>query len=124
MVVALALPGTDYVMASNPSNPASNASSYESHFNATDIADKWGANPFSGIPVVGDIFSGFQFLYQNLHYLVDGFPTFLRWIGDTYMVDASARIAFDIISNVLRAVYAILMSIFVIEFISGRYMTN
>ena len=124
MVIALALPGTAYVMANNPGNPVSNASDYESHFNATEVAEGWQATPFSGIPVVGDIFSGFQFLFQNLQYLIDGFPTFLTWISDTYLVDASARAAFSIISNGLRAMYAILMSIWVIEFISGRYMTN
>jgi len=124
MAVALALPGVGYVMPGDPQNPASNASIYESHFNATELADKWQSNPFSGIPIVGDIFTGFQFLWQNLQYLIDGFPVLLAWIGNTYLTDAGSRTAFGIISNVLRAVYAILLSIFVIEFISGRYMTN
>ena len=124
MTIALALPGTEYVMAGDPSNPASNASYYEEHFNATDIAGRWDTTPFSGIPIVGDIFSGFSFLFQNLQFLIDGFPMFLTWISDTYLIDASARSAFSIISNILRAIYTILMSIFVIEFISGRYMTN
>ena len=124
MCIALALPGTAYVSANMPTNPASNASAYESHFNATEVSKGWEATPFSGIPIIGDIFSGFDFLWRNLRFLIDGFPTFLNWISDTYLVDASARAAFSIISNGLRAMFAILMSIWVIEFISGRYMTN
>lgn len=119
MAIALALPGTGYVQASSPSN----ASEYEEHFNATDLADRWGSDRL-GIPVIGDIFSGFFLLFQNIQYLLDGFPMFLTWISDTYIIDATARTSFAIIANVLRAVYAILMSILVIEFISGRYFTN
>jgi len=120
MIIALALPGTEYVQASNPSN----SSEYEEHFNATDIAEDWGSTPFSGIPVIGDIFSGLQFLFRNFRYLIDGFPMLLTWMSDTYIIDASAKTAFFIITNVMRGIYAILMSIFVIEFISGRYMTD
>ena len=120
LVVALALPGTEYVQGQNPSN----TSEYESHFNATETAEQWGATPYSGIPVIGDIFSGFSFLFTNIRYLIDGFPMFLTWIGDTFIIDASAQIAFAVICNVLRAIFALLMSIFVIEFISGRYATD
>jgi len=120
MVIALALPGTEYVQATNPSN----VSEYEEHFNATETAENWGATPFSGIPVVGDIFSGFQFLFRNFRYLIDGFPMLLTWLSDTFIVDASAKTAFFVITNVLRAIFAILISMFVIEFISGRIMTD
>lgn len=119
MVIALGLPGTDYVQASNPSN----VSEYESHFNATEIAEGWGASDI-GIPVVGDIFSGFQFLFRNIQYLIDGFPLFLTWISDTYIIDATTKTSFAIITNVMRAIYAILMSMLLIEFISGRYFTH
>lgn len=120
LIVALALPGTEYVQASNPSN----SSEYESHFNATETAENWRGTPFSGIPVIGDIFSGFHFLFTNFYYLIDGFPMLLTWMSDTYIVDASAKTAFFVITNVMRALFAILMSIFVIEFISGRYATD
>jgi len=120
MIVALALPGTEYVQATNPSN----SSDYESHFNATETAENWGATPFSGIPVIGDIFSGFQFLFRNFQYLIDGFPMLLTWISDSFIVDASAKTAFFVITNVMRALFAVLMSVFVIEFISGRYATE
>ena len=120
MIIALALPGTEYVQASNPSN----ASDYEAHFNATETAESWGATPFSGIPMIGDIFSGFQFLWRNFQYLIDGFPMLLNWLSDSFIVDASAKTAFFIITNVMRALFAILTSMFVIEFISGRIMTD
>lgn len=120
MIVALALPGTEYVHAANPTN----SSEYESHFNATETAENWRATPFSGIPIIGDIFSGFHFLWRNLQYLIDGFPMLLTWLSDTFIVDASAKNAFVIIANVMRALFAVLMSVFVIEFISGRYATD
>lgn len=120
MVIALGLPGTEYVQATSPSN----VSEYEDYFNATAVAESWESTPFSGIPIVGDIFSGFQFLFRNIQYLIDGFPMLLNWMSDTFIVDASAKTAFAIIINVLRAVYAITMFVFVIEFISGRYMTE
>ena len=120
LAIALAVPGTEYVQAENPSN----VSDYETHFNATEVAEAWGATPFSGIPVIGDIFSGFQFMFRNIQYLIDGFPMLLQWISDTFIVDATAKTAFTIIMNVMRALFAITMSIFVIEFISGRYMTE
>ena len=120
MAIALALPGTEYVQASNPSN----VSDYEEYFNATEVAESWESTPFSGIPIVGDIFSGFQFLFRNIQYLIDGFPMLLTWMSDTFIVDASAKTAFTIITNVLRAVYAITIFVFVIEFISGRQLTE
>lgn len=120
MVIALGLPGTDYVQAQNPSN----ASEYEEHFNATEIAEGWGATPYSGIPIVGDIFTGFHFFFRNIQYLLDGFPMFLTWISDTYIIDATAKTSFSIIANVLRAIFAILMTMLLIEFISGRYFTH
>lgn len=118
--IALGLPGTEYVQATNPSN----ASEYEGHFNATEIAEGWGATPYSGIPVIGDIFSGFQFLWRNLQYLIDGFPLLLTWISDTYIIDAAGQTAFAIIANALRAIYAVLITILVIEFITGRILTD
>lgn len=120
LAIALQVPGTEYVQATNPSN----TSDYESHFNATEIAEGWGATPYSGIPIIGDIFSGFQFLWRNIQFLLDGFPLFLTWISDSYIIDAGAKTAFAVISNALRAIYAILMSFFAIEFISGRYMSD
>lgn len=120
MAIQLGVAGTEYFQPTNPSN----ATEYEEHFNATAIADKWAATPFSGIPILGDIFRGFQFLYQNLQYLIEGFPMFLDWISDTYITDATARLHFSYITNALRAIYAVLMSIFVIEFISGRVMVD
>ena len=120
MIIALALPGTEYVQATNPSN----SSEYEEHFNATETAGDWGENIITGIPIIGDIFSGFNFLWRNFQYLIDGFPMLLTWLSDTFIVDASAKTAFTIIANVMRALFAILMTVFAIEFISGRVTTD
>lgn len=120
LIIALALPGTEYVQAQNPSN----ATDYESTFNATEIGGSWGATPFYGIPVIGDIFAGFQFLFTHIHFLIDGFAMFLTWISDSYITDAGGRLAFNIIANSLRAVYAVLMCLWFIEYIGGRYFTE
>jgi hypothetical protein len=120
VVMGLALPGTAYVA----NGPYNNATDYEQHFNGTAIAKGWTATPFSGIPVIGDIFSGLGFLWQNVQYIVDGLPIFLNWIKTSYITDSSAQLAFDIIAGAIRAIYALLIAIFAIEFISGRYMSD
>lgn len=116
LVAALQLPGVDYV---NPSASPLDGEDYEEHFNSTDIMG-WQSTPFSGIPIVGDLFSGFEFLVRNMRYLMDGFPSLLTYLKDTYIHDADGRLAFDVVTNVLRAIYALLISVFLIEFLSGR----
>ena len=74
--------------------------------------------------MIGDIFAGFNFLWQNIKWIVDGFPTLLEYIKDSYVTEASGRLAFDVIANALRAVYALLISVFLIEFISGRNVSD
>ncbi len=106
----------------NPTNPT-NSSEYEGYLNATEI-EGWQSSPFSGIPVIGDIFAGFQFLISNIGFLFDGFPTLLTWLGDTYITDAAGQTAFTIIAMTLRAIYALLICTFLIEFLSGRYFTE
>ena len=120
LVLNLSMAGTNYFSPTEPMDPED----AESHFNATDIAGKWGSTPFSGVPLVGDIFSGFQFFVQNLQFLIDGFPMLLTWMADAYIVDAGAAVAFNFIAWVLRAIYALLISTFFIEFISGRVFTD
>lgn len=121
LVIALQVPGTEYVGATSPNV---NGTDYESQFNATKIAKGWSPTPFSGIPIIGDIFAGFNFLWQMFGYVIDGFPTLLTWISDTYITDAGGQTAFFIIANVIRAIEAVLISTFIIEFISGRIFTD
>ena len=120
LVMGLALPGTDYV------GPAitQDAADYEEHFNGTSIMDSWEGTPFSGIPIIGDIYAGLTFLWNNIKYIVDGLPMLLDWIRDSYITEGVGRTAFDVISGAIRAIYAFLIAIFVIELISGRYMSD
>lgn len=111
----------DYVQ---PYTTGVNATEYEEHFNATDIAKGWDPSPFEGLPIVGDIFAGFDFLWQMIGYLTDGLPTLLIWIRDSYITTAGGLDAFEMIANVIRAVEAVLITTFVIEFISGRVFTD
>lgn len=119
VVMGLSLPGTAYVAGGYTGG---NATDYETHFNGTDIAQGWKATPFSGIPVIGDIFAGFGFIYQNIQYLIDGLPKLLDYISETYIIDSDGQTAFMVIANALRAIYAFLITVFLIEFISGRVL--
>lgn len=121
--VALAVPGTAYVSPLVAGN-ISDAEAYEQQFNATSIGEGWQMRPYSGIPMIGDIFSAFYFFFANFRFLIDGFPYLLDWISDSLIVNAEAKTAFTIMANLLRAVYAILMATFLIEFIGGRQMTD
>lgn len=121
LVITLGFPGTEYV---TPYGTGVNATEYEQHFNSTSITTGWSATPFSGIPMIGDIFAGFNFMVQNLGYLIDGVPTLLTHIRNTYITDADGQFAFDTIANVIRCIYALLISMFLIEFISGRPVTD
>lgn len=121
LIIGLALPGSEWVQANQPPITAED---YEEHFNATSIVGGWQENIISGIPIFGDIFSGLAFLWNNLQFLVDGFPMFLTWVSDTYLTDADAQTAFALIAGALRGIYMIMVSIMVIEFLSGRIMTE
>lgn len=111
-----AIPGTEYMQPTMPSN----ASDYESHFNATEVAEKWTWTNY-GIPILGDIFAAFEFAFRAIEYVIAGFPLFLMWMGNTFIVDATALLAYNIIVGVLCAIFYILMFFYAIEFISGRY---
>lgn len=116
LVVELGLPGTDYV---NPSNPT-NASEYESHFNASEIAEGWTFPPTVSIPIIGDIWSGFSFLVRLVTYVIVGFPLFLGWIGDSFLIGAEAVTAWNILKTTLIAIFSVVMAMYFVWFISGR----
>ncbi len=118
--MGLALPGTAYVTSAS----GVNATEYEQQFNSTQIQQTWTGTPFSGIPIVGDIFAGFSYLYQNIQYLVDGLPKFMLWIEDSYISDVNGRLAFEVVAGALRAIYAFLFAMWLIEFISGRFFSD
>lgn len=104
------------VQATNPGN----SSDYESHFNATEVAKKWTWTDY-GVPILGDIFSAFDIVFRTIEYVIAGFPLFLMWIGETFIVDATALLAYNIVVGTLSALFYILMFFYAIEFISGRY---
>jgi hypothetical protein len=96
---------------------------YEERFNATQIGEQWQPNNY-GIPIIGDIFGGF-FLFLNIvKFIIAGFPLMLTWIGDTYITDYAARLAFNAIAVILIALTGFSLSTLLIEFISGRYMND
>jgi len=121
LVLALGLPGTAYV---SPTDPTKTETDYESQFNATEIAEGWKPTFSVGILVIDEVFSMFNFMWRNMVFLLDGFPQMLAWIGYTFSVDADGQAALAFIAWAWRAMFAITMSIFVIEFVSGRYMSD
>ena len=116
----LGLPGTEYSQGQTPIS----AQEYQETFNATEVGKGWASNPFLGIPVIGDIFGGFQFLYKHIHFFIDGFGMFLNFVGDTFLVDSAGRAAFMLIADGFRALWAFLLVFLFIEFISGRYFSE
>lgn len=122
LVIVLGFPGTSYVSATY--TESINGTEYEEHFNATEIAEGWKPTPYSNIPFVGDVFAGFSFIWQFIGYIIDGFPTLLTWISDSFITDAAGQTAFWIVTNAIRAVEALLVAVFLIEFISGRVFTD
>ena len=121
LAVALNFPGTVDVRAANA---GMNVTEYEAHFNATETVASWTPGLFTGVYFLGDIFGGLGFLWQNIQYLVDGFPIFLNYLDATFITSSEGHAAFLVIENVLRAVYALLIFTFVVEFISGRIFTE
>jgi hypothetical protein len=118
VVIGLNLGGVNQVM--QPTNPYVDPLDLEEQFNATAQAESWSSTPFSGIPIIGDIFAGFDFLIRNIAFLLGGFPYLLEWFADSFIVDATARISFSVLANCLRGLFAVIGSWFVVEFISGR----
>jgi len=120
MVAELGLAGTQYV---SPVPPTDNEE-YPSHFNATEVTGQWQATPYSGIPTVGDIFSAFQLMWRCFQYLIVGFPLVLSWLGDSFITDAATRSAYNVVVAVLVGFEAVLATLSLLEFISGRQLTE
>lgn len=121
--IILAFPGTAYT-SGVAGEEMTNATQYEAHFNATEIAEGWDMSPLSGVPIIGDIFAGFNLFWQYMGYLIDGFPSLLVWIGDSLIGSYEGQVTFTTIANVIRAAQALLIAVFLIEFISGRVFSD
>lgn len=116
LVCELHAPGTEYVY---PSNPES-TTDYEGHYNASEIAEGWTSRPFSGIPLIGDIFYGFQTFFRLVSYVFVGFPTFLYTFGDYFITDPAGLGAYHLIVGSITAMFFVVMAFYVVWFISGR----
>ena len=110
--------GTQYM---HGLNATSDTDTFESELNATDIAGNWQATPFSGIPVIGDIFAGLNLLVKNLKFLFTGFSSMLQWVG-TFIPSSGGRTALNLIAAALNAVFGLMCVTLVIEMISGRQL--
>ena len=117
MAVTLGFPGTEYL---SPLQGGGTSTDYQEAFNNTEVAEDWQADRQTGLPIVGDIFSGVYFFFDNWEFMVSGLSYVFRWIGDSYLTTTAMMTAFDAVANVILAVYAILMAMFMFYLISGR----
>lgn len=108
------IPGVEYV---HPVNASGSFDEYAERFNATDVMDKWGATPFDGVPILGDIFSGGNQFWNVFGFLIDGVPSLLTWTGSFL---PTSQAVFGLIADVVRVVTSVMFVTLVIEFISGR----
>ena len=120
VVVQLGVPGTGYTQ---PSNSTGTATQYEQRFNATEMGGNWQATNY-GIPIIGDIFGAFYFFFNCIKFLLAGFPIMLWWIGDNFITDPAGRIAYGILITPIIALFAVMMGMYIIEFIGGRYLNE
>lgn len=102
-----------------PTPPSQDVEEYQSQFNATEAIGQ--IRPTSGIlDFFGYIISTLEVMWRCIVWLVAGFPLFLNWLGDSFIIDASARLAYNMIVGVLVALEAILATLGVIQFASDR----
>lgn len=124
LVLELNVAGVDQTVGEPASgiapHPSTNTSEYEGHFNATEIAEGWTFPPTIAIPIIGDIWSGFSFLARLVTYVIVGFPLFLGWLGDSFIIGAESLAAWNILKTTVLAVFSIVMAMYFIWFISGR----
>ena len=116
LVCELNAPGTEYVYPSDPET----LEDYEGHYNLTEIAEEWKSDPLSNVPLLGDIYYGFQTFFRLVSYVFVGFPTFLYSLGDYFITDATALAAYHIFTGGITAMFFVVMAFYIVWFISGR----
>lgn len=120
IIVGVSVPGTAFFSPTTPLEPET----AEGQFDPEEIME-WGSTPFSGIPLIGDIFAGFQFFIRNFRFLFDGFPLLLEWMADSFGITGTeAEAPFTVITWTIRVIFYALISVFLIEFISGRVFSD
>ena len=116
LVVELNAPGTDYVSPVSPESPED----YEAHYNVTEIGKGWSSRPLANVPILGDIYYGFQTFFRLVSYVFVGFPAFLYSLGDNFITDQAGLNAYHSIAIVVGALFFVVMAFYIVWFISGR----
>lgn len=104
-------------------NATGTTEQFEERFNATYIIRQW-EPPTVSIPIVGDVFGGLMFLWDQITFIVAGFPIFLWDLGAVYITDATGLFVWQVISGTLAVIFSIYMSWFVIQLITGRVINE
>lgn len=103
-------------------NATGTTDDYTERFNATYIIREWNP-PAIDIPIVGDIVGALAFMFDQIQFIIIGFPIFLWDLGAVYITDSTGLAVWQAISGTIAAVFAIYMSWFIIQLITGR-ITN
>jgi len=111
-------PGVNY---SRPLNASGSASEYMERYNATETVEAWESTPFSGIPIIGDIFSGLSLFYNQFRFLAEGFSPLLNWFTSFLPVDTTVL---TVLCGGLVALHWIMVCTLIIEFVSGRQLID
>ncbi len=122
LVYAINVPGTEYTIVTQTGSQA-NATEIEQKFNATTLLDRWGATPFSGVPVFGDIFSGIYLVFNAISWVIAGFPLLLQTYVDL-IPDSATRTTLSLINAVVIAVCTFIVFMWLFQLISGRRVTE
>jgi hypothetical protein len=95
--------------------------------NGTSYASGWvsGQTAFNPLNLYGvlNLLGTVSAILQNVQLLIIGFPTFLDWIRNTFIQDATGQAAFLIIETALIGIEGLLGFLWFIEFVSGRNTT-
>jgi len=108
------IPGTGYT---HPLNATGDFEAYDERFNATELQEEWNPEPFSGIFILGDLFSGESQVWKTFGFLIDGVPTMLTWTGSFL---PTSQDVFTLIANVIRIISMAMLVTLLLELISGR----
>ena len=111
-------PGVKYA---KPLNASGSYDEYLERFNATETVEKWQSTPFSGIPIIGDIFSGLNLFWNQFSFLAAGFAPMLTWLTSLVPVNTTVL---TLLCAGLVMLHWVMLCTLIIEFVSGRQLID
>lgn len=119
-----AVPGYSFVHAPSNSTQPQGTGAAVQYGNATAISTNWSVNPPTTIGVIGDIVGSLPIWFQILIPVFAGPATLIIQIASMFPLDAASANIVVLFAGAIEGVWAYLMVSFVLELISGRYVTE